>query len=273
MEGSPVIEERKAKALFAGGLALFVTGLVVLMLFVIPAARQTQVAVAQEEEMPPGGEEGAYPGPSYPGPAGEMDPAMMGEPGREGGAAPPAAPAIVSDPLEPSRPNPFAPRSSAAIAAAAVGDGAGITTYGPDWSKLPIAERVGFVLPEIPDAPTPPVPVIQRAGDVEIRITSILWDASGQAIAAYEGPEGRSGQIKPGDRIEGYTVTEITRSGVTLQHPRTGEVQTLELRPRTERQEEPRPRRPRATGGQRGGAAAGGGRTRPQGGFPAAPPN
>ena len=97
--------------------------------------------------------------------------------------------------------------------------------------------------------------------------------SSAQAIAAYEGPEGRSGQIKPGDRIEGYTVTEITRSGVTLQHPRTGEVQTLELRPRTERQEEPRPRRPRATGGQRGGAAAGGGRTRPQGGFPAAPPN
>lgn len=243
-----MIEEQKAKALFAGGVALFVTGLVVLMLFVIPAARHTQVAMAQED-MPPPAEEDMLIDEGMP-PEG-MPPGMGGP----GAGAEPAAPAepqgAVADPLEPNRPNPFAPRE--AVRAAEVAAAMAKPHYGPDWSRLPIAERVGFVTPDIPPAPTPPLPRIERAPEAEIRVTSILWDASGQAIAAYEDPEGETGELKPGDQVPktGMRVQEITRTGVTVENPRTGEVQQLELRPRTEKKEEPRQRRPRRGGTQR----------------------
>ena len=271
-----MIEEQKAKALFAGGVALFVTGLVVLMLFVIPAARHTQVAMAQEDGPPPGEagiEEDMPPGEGMD--PGMMDPGMepgMGLPGMAGGGAAAPAPTVqgeVADPLEPSRVNPFAPRSSIGgpedVAAAALA----APHYGPDWSQLPIAERVGFVTPEIPSAPTPPLPRIQQAPEAEIRVTSILWDASGQAIAGYEDAEGETSELKPGDRVPGtgMTVQEITRTGVTLSNPRTGEEQRLELRPRAEKKkEEPRQRRPQRGQTRRQPAARGGG-------FPAAPPN
>jgi type IV pilus biogenesis protein PilP len=171
---------------------------------------------------------------------------------------------MVADPLEPSRPNPFLPRSGVGPTA----DGGVVAAsphYGPDWSQLPIAERVGFVTPEIPSAPTPPLPRIDRAPEAEVRVTSILWDAKGQAIAAYEDAEGDTGELKPGDRVPGtgMTVQEITRSGVTLTNPRTGEEQSLGLRPRSEKKEEPRQQQPRRQ--QRRGGGGGGG-------FPAAPP-
>jgi len=263
-----VIEEQKAKALFAGGVALFVTGLVVLMLFVIPAARHTQVAMAQDDMEPdavaPPEEMGDVPGEDM-----GMPPGMAGEmPGAAPAAAAPEG--AVADPLEPSRPNPFGPRVSVAgpeVAAAALA----APRYGPDWSQLPIAERIAFVTPDIPPAPTPPLPRIDRAPEEQIRITSILWDASGGAIAAYEDPQGKTGELRPGDRVPGtgLTVQEITRTGATLQDPRTGEVQQLELRPRAEKKEEPR-RQPRRQPGTRGGATRGGA---PRGGgFPAAPP-
>lgn len=219
-----MIEERKAKALFAGGVALFVTGLVVLMLFVVPAARHTQVAEAQEYE------DEMY----------EEDDWMYDDPDMMPGTRPdePDAPvAITPDrivpPLEPSRPNPFQPRIGVDVAVPEVLRIAP-TRYGPDWSSLPIAERVAFVAPDIPTPPTPPPPVISRAVDPTLRITSILWDATGQALAAYEDEAGRTGQLRPGEQIEGLTVKEITRRGVTLEDPRTGEVQELELRPRTD---------------------------------------
>lgn len=267
-----MIEEQKAKALFAGGVALFVAGLVVLMLLVIPAAQHTQVAMAQPDpDGPPPGEPGMEEGMP---PGEEMPPGMepgMGGPGMgaPGGAAPAPAPApqgAVADPLEPSRPNPFAPRTTIGP-----GEDPGVALaaphYGPDWSQLPIAERVGFVTPEIPDAPVPPLPRIAETPEAQIRVTSILWDASGQAIAAYEDTEGETSELKPGDRVPGtgMTVQQITRSGVTLTNPRTGEVQELDLRPRAEkkddeprsrRQQQPRQRQPRGGGG----------------GFPAAPP-
>lgn len=260
-----MIEEQKAKALFAGGIALFVTGLVVLMLLVVPAARQTQVAMAQEEGMepPPPGEE-MPPGEGMPG---EMPPGMPGEPGMGagGGAAPAPQPqGAVADPLEPSRPNPFLPTTGVGPTEVTAGAVLAAPHYGPDWSQLPIAERVGFTKPEIPAAPTPPLPQIQRAPEADIRVTSILWDASGQAIAAYEDAKGDTGELKPGDRVPGtgMSVQEITRTGMTLANPRTGETQTLEIRPRTEKKEEPRPqRRPRRPGQPGGGG----------GGFPAAP--
>lgn len=273
-EGSIVIGEHRAKALFAGGVALFVTGLVVLMLFVVPAARHSQVAMAQEPPPPEDADAGAYPGPAepggYPGPG---EGAMPGPPGAEMGGEMGAAPggaggaAKAAEPLEPSRPNPFAPRSAIAVA-----EGPAVvtaTTYGPDWSRLPLGERVGFVLPEIPPAPTPPLPSLGRAPEEAIRITSILWDASGGAQAAYEDSDGKTGTLRPGDRIQGFTVMEITRSGVLLENPRSGERQQLELRPRAEKKPEPRP--------QRGGRGTTTGGRRPTGGgqrpaFPGAPP-
>jgi len=233
--------------------------------------------MAQEPPPGEGMDPGAYPGPAepggYPGPgeAGMPLPPgaeMGGAMGGEMGAAPSGggAGAQATEPLEPSRPNPFAPRSATAVA-----EGPAIvaaTTYGPDWSQLPLGERVGFVLPEIPPTPTPPLPSLGRAPEAGIRITSILWDASGGAQAAYEDQDRKTGTLKPGDRIQGFTVMEITRSGVLLENPRTGERQQLELRPRAEKKPEPRsPRtgRQRTTGGQR---PTGGGQ-RPQ--FPAAP--
>jgi len=257
-----VTGERKAKALFAGGRALFVTGLVVLMLFVIPAAQHSQMAMAQgeppmEAAPPPMPEAGGGPGGPMPGGeppleepglVGDMSAGPGGMPGAMpgvgaapgAGAATPGTVITGAEPLEPSRPNPFAPRAAAAIAEAVAVTG---TTYGPDWSRLPIAERVAFVTPEIPPAPTPPLPPMQAPPESQIRITSILWDASGQAQAAYEDPEGKTGVLRPGDRINGFTVTQITRSGVVLENLRTGETQQLELRPRAKRQEEERPRR------------------------------
>lgn len=247
--------EQNTKAMLAGGLALFVTGLVVLALFVVPAARHTQVAMAQDDAPPEAVDTGLAPedGGAAPG----APPAMGGAPAA--GAPVPAAPAEVVEPLEPSRPNPFAPRAAASVvtAAAAVSTA---TRYGPKWSDLPIGESVGFIRPEIPDAPTPPAPAISAVEAAPIRITSILWDASGQAQAAYETDEGRSGVLKPGDRIQGSTVVEITRSGVTLRNERSGGTQTLELRARSQRP---------ASTSPRGG---GGGGTRTPRGFPAAPP-
>ncbi len=193
------------------------------------------------------------------------------EPGM--GAAAPAAPVAalppgqILDPLEASRPNPFAPRSS--IAAAGAAAAAMVRPhYGPDWSQLPIAERVAFVKPQIPPAPTPPLPRLQAAAEDQLRVTSVLWDASGQAIAAYEDPQGQRGELRPGDRVPGtgMTVREITRTGVVLENARTGESQELELRPRVESTERQQPSRRSRSGGSRGGAAP------REGGFPAAPP-
>ena len=77
-----------------------------------------------------------------------------------------------------------------------------------------------------------------------------MWGAEGQALAAYElaEAEGGSGVLKPGDRIQGWTVTEIRRSGVTLRDIESGETQQVELRSRREKKE------PVLAPGQPGGA-------------------
>lgn len=260
--------EQKAKALVAGGVALFVTGLVIMALVVIPAARHTSVAVAQGEDAAEPGGEAAYPGPGeeaggFPGEGGMEDMAgMEGMPGMGGGmagaevAVVPAGPPVP--PLEPSRANPFSIRAGGTAASVAAASSA--TVYGPDWSRLPIAEHMAFVAPEIPSAATPPAPRISAGGAEALRITSILWDANGQAQAAYETDEGRSGVLKPGDHIEGSTVVEITRTGVTLENRRSGTTRTLELRSRSKKPASST-NRPGARGGNRA----------PRG-FPGAPP-
>jgi len=254
-----VIPEQKTKAIVASGIAFFVMGLVVLLLFVVPAVRQGDVASAQENAAPPGE------------PAGEEGPGMMppeaeagGMPG-EGGfggagaaAAAPAAPAgIVSDPLEAYRPNPFAPRLEVAGAAAEARMASAIR-YGPDWSKLPIAEHIAFAKPEVPAPPTPPAPVITPRAAQLLRITSIMWGAEGQALAAYEAADGRTGVLKPGDRVQGWMVTQISRTGVTIRNAQSGETQELELRSRPEKKKQPqrRQRRPQQRPGRGGRAPA-----------------
>ncbi len=261
--------EQKAKALVAGGVALFVTGLVIMALVVIPAARHTNVAMAQgvQGAAP---DQGGYPGPGEgpggsPGPGGggpgfpgeDMGMGMGGGGGAEVAAAVPAGPPVP--PLEPSRSNPFSTRAGGTAVSALAASSS--TTYGPDWSRLPIAEHMAFVTPEIPAAATPPTPRISAGGGEALRITSILWDANGQAQAAYETDEGRSGVLKPGDRIEGSTVVEITRTGVTLENRGSGSTQTLEIRSRSKKPESSSNR----PGSRRGGNRA------PRG-FPGAPP-
>lgn len=254
--------EQRTKAMLAGGVALLVTGLVVLALFVIPAARHSQMAMAQDEAPPAADTAGLAP--EDMGGAPGAPPGMGGAPGAPAPAA--AAPTQVVEPLEPSRPNPFAPRTAGPLAVAQKAVASRATRYGPKWSDLPIGEHVGFIRPTIPEPPTPPAPVISAVEAAPIRITSILWDASGQAQAAYETEEGRSGVLKPGDRIQGNTVIEITRSGVTLRDERSGKTQTLELRARSQRPASSGPR-----GGRGGAGGAAGGGARPPA-FPAAPP-
>ena len=255
--------EQKAKALVAGGVALFVTGLVIMALVVIPAARHTNMAMAQGDTPEPGAEGG---GGGYPGPGEEAGGFPGEEPGMGdmemggGGAAAVVAAAPVGPPvppLEPSRVNPFSTRAGGTAVSAAAASSA--TVYGPDWSRLPIAEHMAFVTPEIPSAPTPPAPRISAGGGEALRITSIMWDANGQAQAAYETDEGRSGVLKPGDRIEGNTVIEITRTGVTLEDRGSGSSQTLEIRSRSKKA---------ASSTNRPGARGG---NAPRG-FPGAPP-
>lgn len=258
--------EQKAKALVAGGVALFVTGLVIMALVVIPAARHTNMAMAQgagpEQGMDGGGGGAAYPGAGEGAGGPGMDPGMVepgmgmgGGGGAEVAAVVPAGPPVP--PLEPSRSNPFSARAGGTTVSAAAASSA--TTYGPDWSRLPIAEHMAFVTPEIPSAPTPPAPRISAGGGEGLRITSIMWDANGQAQAAYETDEGRSGILKPGDRIQGNTVVEITRTGVTVENRRSGSSQTLELRSRSKKP---------ASSSNRPGARRG---NAPRG-FPGAPP-
>ncbi len=231
-----MIPEQKAKALVAGGVAVFVVGLVILLLLVVPAARQGQVASAQDEEPPMEGQpmEGG-PGEEAFGPGAEM-----GAPGAP--EAGPVEPPPPGEPLEASRPNPFAPRA-AALGTSEEVRAAMAYRYGPNWDELPIAERVAFVRPEVPTPPVPPPPVIRPAVEDLLRITSIMWGADGQALAAYEPPEGPPGVLKPGDRVPGgWLVTEIRRNGVTLRNAQSGEIQQLELRARSEKKEQPRPR-------------------------------
>ncbi len=245
-----MIPEQKAKALVAGGVAVFVVGLVILLLLVVPAARQGQVASAQDEEQlmeePPmegqpmeggPGEEGFGPG------------AEMGAPGAP--EAGPVEPPPPGEPLEASRPNPFAPRA-AALGTSEEVRAAMAYRYGPNWDELPIAERVAFVRPEVPTPPVPPPPPMRPAVEDLLRITSIMWGADGQALAAYEPPDGPPGVLKPGDRVPGgWLVTEIRRNGVTLRNAQSGEIQQLELRARTEKKEPERPQRRQRPGGRR----------------------
>lgn len=155
-------------------------------------------------------------GPGVPGAPG-------GAPGAAGAAAGPAQP-----PLEVARQNPFAAPGAAQLPGAAKEFKTAATKYGPDWSRLPITLREGFVPPERPPHPAPaPTPEeirqIEEGAGAGFRISSILW-TQGSPLATYETPDGKTGTVGPGDVVQvqgqSWKILEIGRDYVLVQNVR-----------------------------------------------------
>ena len=149
----------------------------------------------------------------------------MGPFGAMGGAQVAAAPPaeFKGPPLESERDNPFTPPGvelELALAAA--------TKYGPDWSRVPVTTRVGFVRPERPPRPTPPAPPPPTAKRF-LRISSMMW-SEGRPIATYETADGNTGTIQPGDWVEEWQVIEMGQDYVVVKHRDTGEIQRVFLK-------------------------------------------
>ena len=236
-------QECKAKTMVVGSAGVFVIAIVILLLFVLPAS---QVGSPPVEAQPPGS---MGPGSTPPGASGEwttrlglggygagypgVPPGMPGAPGMPGmgpfgamggaqvATAPPAE--FKGPPLESERDNPFTPPGvelELALAAA--------TKYGPDWSRMPVTTRVGFVRPERPPRPAPPEPPPPTAKRF-LRISSMMWSA-GRPIATYEAADGKTGTIQPGDWVEEWQVIEMGQDYVVVKHRDTGEIQRVFLK-------------------------------------------
>jgi len=241
---SPVIRERRTKLVMVSGVGLFAVALMILLLFVLPAM---QVAGTPSEAQPPSQMPGApgagppAPAPSAPAPPGMAPgaPGMPGMPEMPGmpGAAAPAAPAAPAGPAQPTlgcRENPFAPVGAEAVVAAKKEYRTAATKYGPDWSRLPVTLREGFVRPQRPPHPSPaPTPeeieTLAAGAGALFRISSILWTA-GAPLATYETPSGETGTIGPGDVVKGWRVTEIGRNYVIVQEVKSDRTQRLPLK-------------------------------------------
>ena len=233
---------------------------VVFLLFVLPAVTQSGQAIAQEPPPPGGPAMGGPPmGPGGPamdgppmgpgmGPGGPpMDPGMgpgmgpggppgMGMEGMDGAGAPmvedtgsDVEPAKLEPPLERSRSNPFS-APGVVVGPDGVDVRREITSYGTNWSRLPITARVGFVRPNVPppSAAAPPAP--SAGPDIDLRVTSIMWTQDGQALAVYESGTGaakKSGVVKPGERVDNWEVVEIWRDRVVVADTKTGARKTV----------------------------------------------
>jgi len=139
----------------------------------------------------------------------------------------------VLPPLEPSRPNPF---GAVGVAAKSMTRelGTRATIYGPDWSRIPITRRVGFLQPTRPPHPPPGPSAIEAAAiatgaGARIRISSILW-SEGSPLATYETSAGETGTVGPGDLIDRFKVVEIGRDYVVVMDTRTNVPQRLPLK-------------------------------------------
>jgi hypothetical protein len=166
-----------------------------------------------------------------PGAEGGM-PGMPGA-GGEAAAAAPAAPAVVLPPLEPSRPNPF---GGVGVATKSLTQElrTRATKYGPDWSRIPITRRVGFLQPTRPPHPAPgpsasEAAAIATGAGAKIRISSILW-SEGSPLATYESTSGETGTVGPGDLIDKFRVVEIGRDYVVVMDTKTNVPQRLPLK-------------------------------------------
>ncbi len=206
---------------------------VLFLLFVVPTMHGgASASMAQEDPAPP---EAMAPG-APPGAGGAPDPiedpAMMAPGGAAPGAMTPAgasgsagsassATASIertsAPPLENSSANPF-------VSGGRTEEWGGlanlkVTSYGTDWSKIPITARVVFPDAEVPEraAPAPPPAVI--GSEKPLRVTSVMWTKDGQALAVYEYGEGQdveSGVVRPGDVVDTWRVAEIHADYITI---------------------------------------------------------
>ena len=152
-----------------------------------------------------------------------MGPDMgMGGPAAE---APAAAPKRELPPTEPNSANPFTGAGVVAAGAEQTIDQLRVTSYGSDWSRIPITVQKGFPAPEVPERAAPPPPPSAVRPDKPLRITSIMWTREGQALAVYEygdAPDMDSGTIRPGDIVDTWRVVEIRQDVVIVEDRSSG---------------------------------------------------
>ena len=99
------------------------------------------------------------------------------------------------------------------------------TRYGPDWSQIPITQRLGFTKAVVPErGPLPELP--PASSEKVIRVSGVSW-SDGAAMALWENDKGDSGVLKPGDFVDSWQVVEIRSDRVILKKRGTGELQEI----------------------------------------------
>lgn len=226
---------RNAKIMVVSAVCLMALAGVIFLLLVVPTMRGgAPASMAQDEgaegagppgppgpEAGPPGPPGAEAGPPGPGMGPDMGPMGPGGPdmGAAGGAAP-AAPKRELPPTEPSSANPFTGAGVVSQGDQVTIDELHYTSYGNDWSRIPITVQKGFPAPEVPERAAPAAPPSALGTDKPLRITSIMWTKDGQALAVYEygeGDEMESGTVRPGDRVATWQVVEIRQDLVIVE--------------------------------------------------------
>ncbi len=215
--------------MMAGGLGALMIALALLLMVVLPATQLGSVTTEAQPQMPGPPRSGGMP---VAGSGGPMGPGM-GMPGGIGmmgmGMGVQAAPAPVvntfeGDPFEGSQPNPFS---------GGIGTEAGVavtaaTTYGPTWSELPLASRVGIGPAQ--RRPEPEPVAAPELGEVKfMRISSIMWN-SDRPLAIYEMRNGKTGSIQPGDIVDDWLVEQIGQDYVKVSNVVSGEVRRVPLK-------------------------------------------
>lgn len=246
--------EHLARAAVAAGIFALVVAAVCGLWFVLPSSRGGSVAVAQEEPGAAGGAEGGSPSePSAPG----ASPAAPGEASGGPGAAPAGAGStapvetgtwsLATSPLEPSRPNPFAPIDTPE---AEVKFRTSAVRYGIDWSRQPLGMVTNLPQPNIPAAPPAPLPPNPTPLADMVRVSSVVWPqqdlgagAPGRAFATYEDAEGRTRLAAPGGQIvvtnpdtresQRWRVVGVEPEAVILRNSDTGEQTRMPVQPRS----------------------------------------
>ncbi len=277
--GTQVDDRIKAKALMAGGLFILAIIGLVIVLVVLPGIREgtgSHSALAQEGEMPPsmpmdpgmmegGGMEGMGPG------MGGMPGMPGGAPGgaRAAGAQPAAEPARVVEPLEESRPNPFAPFAGVGLVSERLPSG---LAFSPSYHTMPIGIREQNQFPGVgPQGQTIKVPKglpSRRPGGPEapprqewMRVAGVLYDPNGKAMVILQAGRGeeQGAVLQVGDRFHGWRVEAITRNQMVLAKEEDGKVERRIIH----LQQGGGARRPTAGGARRPAGGTGAGAPRP----------
>jgi len=235
-----VTSKRKTKIMMAGGLGSLMLALALLLMFVLPATQLGSLSTEAQQQAAgtaprgPGGMPGA--GPPRPGgmpgaPGGGMP--GMGMPGPMGmmgmGMGMQAAPAPIEnifegDPFESSQPNPF----SGGLGIEAGAPVIAATRYGPTWSELPLASRIGIGPAQRRPEPEP-VAAPELAEVKFMRISSIMW-AGDRPLAMYEMRTGESGSVRPGDIVDDWLVEQIGQDYIKVSNVASGEVRRVPLK-------------------------------------------